>query len=136
MDEAFRGSAQLAEYRSALENTKNLVGTKFNCSPGSGESPVIFPMGDLSTASRLVNGVTLIGCPVLLDGITWRNVVFINSRVSYNGGAVILENVTFVNCTFDAKRNPNTQKFLQYAALRESSFKVYPLFFASVARGS
>jgi len=34
------------------------------------------------------------------DGIHFSNIVFENLHITYNGGPLILENVTFVNCSF------------------------------------
>jgi hypothetical protein len=129
MDEAFKGSVQLAEYRSALAVAQHIEGTRFNCPPGSGESPFISALGDQTRAARLVRGVILIGCPEDLDGFVWENVVFIGSKISYHGGAVILRNVSFINCKFEANMTPNGQRFLQYASLDEKSLAVEPEFF-------
>src|SRR5207245_10955818 len=38
---------------------------------------------------------------VLLDGEYWKNVTIKNARIVYKGGPIQLENVYFVNCTFD-----------------------------------
>ena len=128
-DEAFVGSLRLAEYRSAIQGPYKPVGTVFNCPPGSGETPFVDAIGDKSKADRLVNGAKFINCPASLDGFTWRNVVWVNSHVSYSGGAVILENVAFVHCTFESVRNDNTEKLMQYAALDEKSLQIDPEFF-------
>src|ERR1700676_2418300 len=74
-------------------------------------------------------GVTITNCPQILDGFTWRNVVFINSHISYKGGPVILDNVTFLNCTFQTERNDEGIRLLQYAALDENNLQVKPEFF-------
>jgi hypothetical protein len=41
------------------------------------------------------------GNALLLDGLYLKNVIIKDTRVVYHGGAVKLENVYFVNCTFD-----------------------------------
>ena len=48
---------------------------------------------------------------VLLDGKHFKNVVFRNVKVVYNGGPSILENVYFLNCTFDVSPGPAGQEF-------------------------
>jgi hypothetical protein len=37
----------------------------------------------------------------VLDGMDLRNVVIENARISYRGGAPGMNNVYFVNCTFE-----------------------------------
>lgn len=44
--------------------------------------------------------VLIIEGQVSLDDMYLKNVIIRNSIVSYNGGPVSLENVTFVNCIF------------------------------------
>jgi hypothetical protein len=48
------------------------------------------------------------GDRTILDGFHYKNVIFENAHIIYNGGPVILENVGFVNCTFSIKITPNT----------------------------
>ena len=40
-----------------------------------------------------------------LDGHQIRQVIFRNARIEYDGGSVHLENVYFINCSFDIKPN-------------------------------
>ena len=47
---------------------------------------------------------------IVLDGIHMKNVVVRNARITYNGGPVRLENVSFVNCTFSFTKNKPTFK--------------------------
>jgi hypothetical protein len=47
-----------------------------------------------------VEGLTFQGASQTLDGIHWKNVTFINTRLRYEGGEVSLSNVRFVRCTF------------------------------------
>lgn len=46
-----------------------------------------------------------------LDGVYWRNAVFENTEITYNGGPMALENVLFINCTFKMKPGLQTDKF-------------------------
>jgi hypothetical protein len=48
---------------------------------------------------------------VKLDGYYLKNVILRDLRLSYQGGPVRLENVYFVNCTFDIKPGLETEKF-------------------------
>lgn len=60
---------------------------------------------------------------ILLDGMEIRNVIVRNSTVTYNGGPVILQNVYFINCTFQIVRNQKGQAIS--ANLLESSPVTY-----------
>jgi hypothetical protein len=46
-----------------------------------------------------------------IDGLHFRNVVLKNARVVYSGGPILLENVKFIDCTFDLPRNEDTMSF-------------------------
>jgi hypothetical protein len=46
-----------------------------------------------------------------LDGFKFRHVIFSNIRIIYNGGPAQLEDVLFVNCTFDIPQKPQGQSF-------------------------
>ena len=48
--------------------------------------------------------------PHKLDGGYWRNFVFENVTISYHGGPMALENVLFINCTFQMNEAPQTDK--------------------------
>lgn len=43
---------------------------------------------------------------VRLDGAYWRNNVFENVIVEYDGGPMALENAVFINCVFKMKLDP------------------------------
>jgi hypothetical protein len=45
-----------------------------------------------------------------LDGFFWKDTVFENVRVEYDGGPVALQNVRFINCTFRMKYTPGADK--------------------------
>jgi hypothetical protein len=51
--------------------------------------------------------------PIVLDGAYMKNVIIRNARLIYNGGVTKLENVYFVNCTFDLGKNKPTLDFSQ-----------------------
>lgn len=46
-----------------------------------------------------------------LDGAYLKNVVFENVHIVYSGGRTLLENVMFLNCSFDLSFNRQTGKF-------------------------
>ncbi len=51
------------------------------------------------------------GYNIFLDGYHLKNVIVRDAKITYEGGDLILENVYFVNCTFDVKRIPQGQQF-------------------------
>jgi hypothetical protein len=46
-----------------------------------------------------------------LDGYRLKYIIFKDSKIIYEGGPVEMENVYFVNCTFEVSRRPNGQSF-------------------------
>jgi hypothetical protein len=120
---AFTTQQQLAEYRSALQPQKQ-IGTSFTCGPNFGRKDAFVAMGNSANPSHFVGNVTIVDCPQSLDGFAWKNVVFVNSRISYSGGPVVLDNVTFVNCSFKIEQNEEGTRLLQYAALDQNNLKV------------
>jgi hypothetical protein len=59
-----------------------------------------------------------------LDNIGWTDVIFVNMHIIYRGGPVILQNVRFVNCTFDFTSDQHGVEFAEYVVLDKSTFKV------------
>lgn len=59
-------------------------------------------------------------------GVHFKNVVFIGTRILYNGGEVDLDNVAFVNCTFDIPAQPRGFLLAQYAVLNQKSLALPP----------
>ena len=55
-----------------------------------------------------------------LDGVRWRNVAFVGTRIRYMGGGVELSNVRFINCTFDLPEIRHAAQVAEYAALLPS----------------
>ena len=46
-----------------------------------------------------------------LDGLRIKNVIFKNTEITYEGGPVDMQNVYFVNCTFNVAKKPNGKNF-------------------------
>jgi hypothetical protein len=59
-----------------------------------------------------VDNLTIAGASQTLDGIHWRNVTFIGTRLRYEDGQLDLQNVRFVHCTFGF---PSDQRGAQIA---------------------
>jgi len=93
--------------------------------PGS-QSALFIRMGDefknvSAPALFIVEGT---GFNIQLDGFHVRNVIVRNAKVTYKGGPLILENVYFVNCTFDVQQsNPGLRFASTLLTAAAMSFK-------------
>ena len=138
----------LANYRSALEPlpavTKEKkefegsyhagVGEQFNFSERStlvfiGPSEMIVPplvrkfsINDVRIRNLVI--ATPTGASQTLDGIHWKDVIFVGAHIKYEGGDLDLQNVRFVNCTFDVIPSPKAQQFIDYAALAMDKLEI------------
>jgi hypothetical protein len=68
-----------------------------------------------------VQKLTLAGAAQTLDGIRWRDVTFIGTRLRYQGGELDLQNVHFVHCTFGFANNDRSARLAAAIALGQSS---------------
>jgi hypothetical protein len=71
-----------------------------------------------------VEGLTFEGASQTLDGIHWKNVTFINTRLRYEGGEVSLSNVRFVRCTFGISTDERGARLASAIALGQTSFVI------------
>jgi hypothetical protein len=137
----------LADYRSSLEpapvatkETKNFENS-YQASSGeqfispqrmtlvfTGKEMIGSPIErSLSNNIKVSNAVlaTPNGAYQILDGIHWKNVTFVGARIKYQGGDIDLENVRFVNCTFDViPAGSRSQQFIDYAALANEKLRI------------
>ena len=70
----------------------------------------------------LVEDLTIAGASQTLDGIRWHNVTFVGTRLLYAKGPLDLENVHFVNCTFEFPPDDRGARLADAIALGETSF--------------
>ncbi|MFZ0884373.1 MAG: hypothetical protein WAN14_13335 [Candidatus Acidiferrales bacterium] len=68
-----------------------------------------------------VEGLTFEGASQTLDGIHWKNVTFIGTRLRYEGGQVSLNNVRFVRCTFGFSTDERGARLASAIALGQTS---------------
>jgi hypothetical protein len=62
---------------------------------------ILLPPSTRAFADHIrVEDVTILGAAQTLDGIHWRNVTFVGTRLRYEGGELSLQNVKFVRCRF------------------------------------
>lgn len=64
-------------------------------------SEILVPPASRAFADNIrVEDLTIAGPAQTLDGIRWRNVTFVETRLRYEGGELSLQNVRFVRCRF------------------------------------
>lgn len=67
--------------------------------PGTAE--ILLPPASRSFADNVsVENLIVQGAAQTLDGIHWRSVTFVDTRLRYEGGELSLDNVQFVRCRF------------------------------------
>ena len=68
-----------------------------------GQNAILEPIGSGMNNSLLIGDQYIIVSEgiAIIDGIEMKNVIFQNLKVVYHGGPIIMNNVYFVNCTFD-----------------------------------
>ena len=69
-----------------------------------------------------VDGLTIAGAAQTLDGIRWKDVTFVGTRLRYEGGEVSMQNVRFTNCTFGFSTNDRGARLADAIALGQRSF--------------
>ena len=72
----------------------------------------------------LVEDITFSGAAQTLDGIHWRNVTFINTRLRYEGHELSLDNVQFIRCTFGFTTDARGARLANAIALGQSSLVI------------
>jgi hypothetical protein len=82
---------------------------------------IILPPAPPHLLSTVFDSCTIEGGRQTLDRAEWRNVTFLNMKIFYKGGNVVLKNVKFINCTFSFVRDNYARQVLNYAALDQSS---------------
>ena len=79
---------------------------------GSPEGALFLRIGNEDKANATTQHFYLgaIGFELKLDGYHIRNAIINGARIVYSGGPLILENVYFVNCTFEMPPTPQSQE--------------------------
>jgi hypothetical protein len=80
--------------------------------------------GSLAKNSDSISGLTLDGVTQTLDGVEWKDVTFVNSRIRYRGGDLKLDNVHFVNCTFEVPSSSRGAQLADYATLENGALNI------------
>jgi hypothetical protein len=71
-----------------------------------------------------VENLTIAGAAQTLDGIRWRNVTFVGTHLRYEGGALDLRDVHFVNCRFGVTSDARGARLATALALGQSSITI------------
>ncbi len=71
-----------------------------------------------------VENLTIEGAAQTLDGIHWRNMTFIGTRLRYEGGGLDLQNVRFVRCRFGFPADDRGARLANAIALGHTSFNL------------
>jgi hypothetical protein len=142
---------ELAQFRSALETAPGESGNadrvaiyapraidrETTLDPGALGESILDATGMPSSAeileppsSRLfadnvrVENLTLEGAAQTLDGMHWKNVTFIGTRLRYEDGEVDLQNVHFVRCTFGLTTDARGMRIAKAIALGQRSLAI------------
>jgi hypothetical protein len=71
-----------------------------------------------------VENLTIAGASQTLDGIRWRNVTFVETRLRYEDGPLDLQNVRFVHCTFGFPSDPRGEQIATAITLGQTSLTI------------
>lgn len=71
-----------------------------------------------------VENLTIAGASQTLDGIHWRNVTFIETRLRYEDGPLDLQNVRFIHCTFGIPSDTRGAALANMIALGKNSLTI------------
>jgi hypothetical protein len=88
------------------------------------EEILLPPSSRLLVDNVRVENLTMEGAAQTLDGIHWKNVTFIETRIRYEGGEVDLRNVHFVRCTFGFSTDGPGSRLANAIALGQPSIVI------------
>lgn len=92
-------------------------GSELVASPSHPDSDLFGAVSRPAGFAATIRNLILHGPSQTLDDIEWQNVTFLDMHIKYLGGKLSLQNVRFVNCTFEFPRNDLGLEFAQYATL-------------------
>jgi hypothetical protein len=71
-----------------------------------------------------VQDFTIKGASQTIDGIHWKNITFIGTRLRYESGELDLQNVHFLNCTFGVPMDQRGARLANAIALGQASLTI------------
>jgi hypothetical protein len=109
----------------ALLDPATLKGNSIDATLMPETSEILLPPSARHLADDVrVEGLTIQGASQTLDGIRWKNVTFIGTRLRYEGGEVALQNVSFIRCTFGFSTDERGARLASAVALGQRNFVV------------
>jgi len=111
--------------RDSLLDPKSLGGKILDATLMPASAEILEP-----PASRLfvdnvrVENLTIAGATQTLDGMHWKNVTFMGTRLRYEGGEVDLENMHFVRCKFGFTTDERGVRLANTIALGQTSLVI------------
>jgi hypothetical protein len=104
---------------------KTLGGNYLDATLMPDTSEMILPPFTRAFADKVrVENLTMEGASQTLDGIHWKDVTFIGTRLRYEGGELDLQNVHFVRCTFGFTTDERGARIATAIALGQSSVTI------------
>jgi hypothetical protein len=108
-----------------LLNPASLGGNFLDANSMPFSAEILEPPSTRSFADNIrVEDMIFSGAAQTLDGIRWRNVIFINTRLRYEGHEVSLDNVRFIRCTFGFATDPRGARLANAIALSQPSLLI------------
>lgn len=88
-------------------------------------SEILLPPSTRAYADNIrVEDLTIAGAAQTLDGIRWRNVTFLGTRLRYEGGELDLHNLRFARCRFGIPSSARGARLASALSLGESSIAI------------
>ncbi len=120
---ALNAPRELAE--NALLDPAALGGNFLDASLMPDDVEILLPPETRQFADNVrVENLTIAGASQTLDGIHWRNVTFIGTRLRYEDGQLDLRNVRFLHCTFGFPSDARGASVANAIALGKTSFTI------------
>jgi hypothetical protein len=82
----------------------------------SADAPVLRNLSDPDLNDNLPTGPSLLvvrAPTIILDNLYVKKIVIVDSHIIYRGGAVVLDSVYFLNCTFEIEREPRGEQLAE-----------------------
>jgi hypothetical protein len=128
-DDADERQVQIAAPRPVGAGTKldpaSLGGNYIDATLMADEAEILLPPSSRSLADNVrVENLTLAGAAQTLDGIHWKNVTFVSTRLRYEGGGIDLQDVHFVRCSFGLTMDARGAKIANAIALGQTTLGI------------
>jgi hypothetical protein len=128
-DDADEKQVQIAAPRPLAAGTTldpaSLGGNYIDATLMADEAEILLPPSSRSLADNVrVENLTLAGAAQTLDGIHWKNVTFVSTRLRYEGGPIDLQDVHFVRCSFGLTTDARGAKIANAVALGQTTLVI------------